>query len=282
MKKIVFSLALLGSAFHAFAQNRIVSTAGFASEMIYLLGQADKLVGVDVTALNPPEVMSKIPKIGYRRNLSAEGILGLNPDLIILVPDASPELAVQQIKNAPNVKILALKDEKTLAGIREEITQIGEALSVQAEAEKLNARLLEDEAQLKALQSQTGTGNALILLHTGAQGVFGLGVESAGDHLLKILGLNNLFAEKGNKPFANEALASTTADVVLIAIREEDKNTPTIAPLKAGQFPVLEQTDVYKKGCAFQVNISHALGFGAHTAQYAKLILEALQPCLKK
>lgn len=57
---------------------------GYASEIVAALGKADKLVGVDTTSVKPQTIMEKKPKIGYRRQLSAEGILSLTPDLIIL------------------------------------------------------------------------------------------------------------------------------------------------------------------------------------------------------
>ena len=58
---------------------RIVSIGGAVTEILYALGADKKIVGVDSTSLYPPRAMKDKPNVGYMRQLSAEGVLGLRP-----------------------------------------------------------------------------------------------------------------------------------------------------------------------------------------------------------
>ena len=58
---------------------RIVSIGGAITEILYALGFEDRLAGVDTTSLYPPAALRDKPNVGYMRQLSAEGVLGLNP-----------------------------------------------------------------------------------------------------------------------------------------------------------------------------------------------------------
>lgn len=155
MSKLLKTVLLLGICTMASAAERIVSTAGYASEIVYKLGKADSLAGVDTTSKIPASVMDSKPKIGYRRQLSAEGILSLHPDLILFEPDAGPDSVLAQIQNS-GIAALKLTDEQTLADIRQDITAIGKAIGAEQEAAVLNAQIVQDEAALAASLKTSG------------------------------------------------------------------------------------------------------------------------------
>lgn len=280
--KHILLLALLacGSAHSA---ERIVSAAGYASEIVALLGKSEQLIGIDTTSMLPADIMENKAKIGYRRQLSGEGILSLKPDLILLPPDAAPANVVSQIEGS-GIAITRLKDPQTLQGVREEIALIGQAIHAENAAQTLIARLQEDEAALQTLKNQSGTGSALVLLNTGSKGVFALGKNSAGENLLNILGLRNAIDFEGNKPMAQEAFAATPADLLLIASRDDATTAPVIVKIdpQHPQYTDISHTRAGKRDCAYAVNILAALGFGANTARDAGDILRTIQPCLHK
>lgn len=284
MKSFLLSLITMTLALsNAQAAEKIVSTAGYASEIVAELGRGDNLVGVDTTSIKPEAEMEKKPKIGYRRQLSAEGILSLKPDLIILAPDAGPQAVIDQIK-ASGIALLHLENKQSLEGIRDDIAQIAKTIGAETEAKLLTEKILADEQKLIALRNQHSADiNALVLIDTPTQGVFGLGKDSAGEHFLSLLKLNNSFDAQGNKPLSREALAASKADIILLASRNQAKEAATIAklPQTHTQYDQLLNTQAGKKGCIFTINILDALGFGPHTAHYAHQILSAIQPCLK-
>src|SRR5690606_30122092 len=74
---------------------RIVSLNGAISEVLVELGMESQIVGTDVTSTYP-ESVAKLPKVGHNRNISPEGVISLNPDLVLGVKsELKPELAQQ-------------------------------------------------------------------------------------------------------------------------------------------------------------------------------------------
>src|SRR4051812_20647211 len=71
--------------------NRIVSVGGAVTEILYELGLKDRIVAVDTTSLYPVEALKQKPNVGYMRALSAEGVLGLNPSLVLAIDGAGPK-----------------------------------------------------------------------------------------------------------------------------------------------------------------------------------------------
>ena len=120
MKKHLLVLALILAAPLAHAYERIISASGNISEIVALLGDADKLVAVDSSSLLPKDVMEKKPKVGYRRVLSGEGILSYTPDLVILPPDAGPAEIIKHLEGA-GVPLLRIKDGRSEQGVADDI-----------------------------------------------------------------------------------------------------------------------------------------------------------------
>ena len=111
MKYILLLLLLITPHLLKAAEiNRVITIGGAVTEIAYLLGAESTLVGSDTTSYFPPSA-EKLSKVGYQRALSAEGILSLEADLIILNEEAGPPSVLAQLKSA-NQKILNLKDIK--------------------------------------------------------------------------------------------------------------------------------------------------------------------------
>ena len=70
--------------------SRIVVAGGAITEILFFLNESKNIVAVDTTS-NYPEDAKNYPSIGYVRALSAEGVLSLNPTLIIGENDMGPE-----------------------------------------------------------------------------------------------------------------------------------------------------------------------------------------------
>ena len=76
--------------------SRIVSIGGAVTEILYALGLKDRVVAVDATSLYPDEALKQKPSVGYFRALSAEGVLGLNPSLVLAIDGAGPKETVSR------------------------------------------------------------------------------------------------------------------------------------------------------------------------------------------
>jgi iron complex transport system substrate-binding protein len=76
---------------------RIVSIGGTITEILYALGAEDRIVARDSTSFYPDAANSK-PDVGYMRALSAEGILGQKPDLILMEEGSGPPPVIEILK----------------------------------------------------------------------------------------------------------------------------------------------------------------------------------------
>ncbi|MEM9527240.1 MAG: ABC transporter substrate-binding protein, partial [Bacteroidota bacterium] len=65
------------------AEERIISLSGSLTELLYDLGYAEQVVGVDVTSVYPPEV-NNVPKLGHVSKLNVEGLLELKPTMVVV------------------------------------------------------------------------------------------------------------------------------------------------------------------------------------------------------
>src|SRR5690606_32050628 len=118
---------------------------GTATEILFALGAGADIVAVDSTSLWPQQVRA-LPNIGYVRTLSAEGILALHPDRVLLGHEAGPPPTVATLKHmVPTVQLAPIN---TPAELPAQVRQLGTAVGKTEAAEQLAARL---EQELEAL-----------------------------------------------------------------------------------------------------------------------------------
>ena len=103
MKTIIIglaaTLAMSAAALAQDAPQRIVAIGGSLTEIVYALGQQDRLIARDTTSVFPREAL-KLPDVGYMRALSPEGVLSVDPDLILTLEGAGPPEAMDVIRSA--------------------------------------------------------------------------------------------------------------------------------------------------------------------------------------
>ena len=152
-------IAMIGAAFawsvsiqnHATASSPdadVLSIGGSVTEIIYALDQQHRLVGRDTTSTWPPEAQ-ELPDVGYMRALSPEGVLSVDPKLIISEDGAGPPEAMDVLK-AASVEMVTVPDSYDAEGILEKIRIVGDALDVEDRAAALIAEV---DAALQAAQS---------------------------------------------------------------------------------------------------------------------------------
>lgn len=280
--KTVYKIALfcggLFMAYYASGYERIVSTTGNASQIIAQLGQANKLVAVDTTSNKPQKIMQKKPKIGYRRALSAESILSMRPDLIILAPDAGPPAVIKQLK-ATKIKTLTIKDEKSLAGVIDDINLIAKNLNASSEAKGMTHKIRRDEEALRnIIKSYHHQPKIVFLMRDN----MAFGADSAGDGMIDIVGGKNIFANnfKGVKPVSLELLSASNADMLIFAILRKTNELPE--KLTSVDKPLFKNSKAGKNHCIFTIDISNALGFGPDLTDTAKEIALAAKKCVAR
>ncbi|WP_432784943.1 Hemin-binding periplasmic protein HmuT [Oligella sp. MSHR50489EDL] len=278
---LIYVLCFLIFSSTAYAQQRIVSASGNVSELIVELGYTDALVGVDTTSTRPADMMEALPKVGYRRNLSAEGILSLNPDLLILAPDAGPLNVIEQIKRA-QVPVMTIQDDKDVDGLIEDIQLIANTLKVPEKAKAIIDKIRHEEQLIQQTRQSYHRQPKIAILMDGSTGrLSGLGGDTAGQGLLAIVGADNVFADQftGVKAVSLEALMAEPADMIILSTFSKDKKVDTLTPANE-HYPELALSHAGQNNCIFRIDAGQALGFGLQLTEAALQIAQRVNHCL--
>jgi iron complex transport system substrate-binding protein len=140
-----FIAFLLAASLQAQAPQRIVSTAPSLTELLYALGLADRIVGVDRFSRYPPEAMKK-PGIGDYGSPNLEAIAALRPDLVLI-----PTNPVKLRERLEGLKLKVLEiDQEGLAKLYESFRIVGEATGKRDAALALRTRV---EGQLNGIRT---------------------------------------------------------------------------------------------------------------------------------
>ncbi|WP_286789408.1 heme/hemin ABC transporter substrate-binding protein, partial [Thioclava sp. UBA3469] len=151
MKRLALIAALLTAGPALAEPARVISLGGAVTEIVVALGAEDRLVARDTTS-QYPERITELPDVGYVRALSAEGVLALDPDLILAEATAGPPEAVETLK-AAGVDFVALPGDPSVQGVREKIAVVGAALDREEAAERLTASF---DAEMDAVRKSAG------------------------------------------------------------------------------------------------------------------------------
>lgn len=192
---------------------RIVSANGTLSEILVGLGLEKQLVGVDVTSTYPAS-LEKVPKIGHNRTIAAEGILALNPDVIIYTNQSMLSPTVVKQLNSSGKKLVEFKHEYSKEGAIKLIREVGTYFNANAQAEKMVKALQADLAKIPA------PANPKKLLFIYARGTGTLMVSGTGTSLDKMFALaghkNAVSGFTEFKPLTAESLIAANPDVLVL------------------------------------------------------------------
>lgn len=243
---------------------RLVTISGAITEVVYALGAEAQLVGTDTTSLYPAAAL-KTAKVGYMRQLSAEGVLSLKPDAVIATTEAGPPVVLDQLRSA-GVQLTLLKSEYTWDDVRTKVQAVGRAARREAAARELQARLDAEWAQLGqriAAQTKPRPRVLFILSHGPSPQV--AGAETAADAVIRFAGgVNALTGFAGYRPMTAEAMASAAPDVILTT----DQGLEALGgPQKFWQRPELALTPAYRRRALVSLDALLLLGFGPRLPQ---------------
>src|SRR5690606_13884273 len=129
--------------------SRLVSIGGSLTEIIYALGEQDRLVARDETALYPPAA-AELPDVGYMRAPPPEGVLSVRPTALLVIDGSGPPEALDILAHA-GVAYQSVPESYSHEGILVKVRAVGQALDIADKAEILIAEL---DASLTAVEAR--------------------------------------------------------------------------------------------------------------------------------
>lgn len=206
----------VATAAFAVTPSRVLSLGGDITETIYALDAQQTLVGVDTTS-EWPAAAHALPSVGYVRQLAAEGVLALRPELVIATHDAGPPAVLEQLHSA-GVRIERLPTTRTPAGVVAKVRRIGTLLDREAAAEVLAGQLEADYAELaRAVAAMPHHPRVAFLMSTGAGSAMLAGRGTAAASAIALAGGSNVGDSfDGYKPVSAEAFAALMPEVIVV------------------------------------------------------------------
>ncbi|RJG47493.1 heme/hemin ABC transporter substrate-binding protein [Motilimonas pumila] len=214
---LVMSLISLPSWAHSDA--KVISAGASITEIVYALQAQDQLIATDVTSKKWHR--GKLADVGYHRQLTAEGILALSPNLLLVSKEAGPQHTLDMLQQA-GVEVAVVQSGNTLADLKTRIKQIAEKTQHQDEATALLKQVDELAAQLTANQpAKDKRQKAIFVLMREGRAPSLAGADTPADTIITLMGADNPAAAKisSYKPASTEALVAMAPDVIIMSKR---------------------------------------------------------------
>lgn len=239
----LFAIALLSFSSISTAQERIISAGSAVTELIYALGAEDSLIAVDVTSKMPQT--EQLPKIGYHRQLSTEGLLALQPTQIIGSDEMGPQTTLDLLTQS-DIKVNVVNTKPTIKGLLERIDEIALLTHHQEHSQQIKDKVNKKVAQLKSnIPVKTKQKRVLYLLLHEGRAPYVAGSDTTMDEMIRLAGAINPAQPliSSFKPLSIEAMISMQPDVILVSNRSLAKlegidniikSIPTLASTPAG------------------------------------------------
>jgi iron complex transport system substrate-binding protein len=256
--------------------SRIAVAGGSLVEILYALGEERRIVAVDRTATWPAAAQA-LPQIGYVRNVSAEGLLSLEPTFVLGEHDMGPPEVVEQLERL-GVDMLLVPEEFTVDGIRAKVRCVADAVGRGPAGEALAASLVEglaprrEEPGAAVAPGAAPAGIVLLGLREGAP--VAAGANTSGDGLLAMAGVRNLLTFDGWKPVSVEAMAAARPEFIVIPERGVQMAGGLDALL---EHPALRLTPAARERRVISMDGMAMLGFSPRTVDAAAQLRATLR-----
>ena len=177
---------------------RIICLTEEPTEILYLLGEQHRIVGISRYTVRPEEAKSNHPVVSAFVDGSVKKISELKPDLVIGFSDIQGDLAAKLIK--ANLQVLIF-NQRSIEEILEVILTIGRIVSAQDKAQKLVDKYTEILKEAKAKTGKQNTKPKVYFEEWDKPTFSGIRWVS---ELIEIAGGEDIFSEKSHGKLAVE------------------------------------------------------------------------------
>jgi len=254
---------------------RIVVVGGPLTEIVFALGAGDRVVGVDTSSLYPQKAMA-LPKVGYQRALAVEGVLSLQPDLVLAGAETGPPAAIEQLREA-GVRVEVLPTAYTRDVVAALILDVAKLLDrTEAAPAILSAVDTELQASATAVAQVTRRPRVLFVYARGAGSLLVGGRDTAAHALIELAGATNAVDDfAGYKPLSAESVVLADPEVILMSERG-------IAELGGSDgvlaVPGIDGSRAARMRRVVTLDDAHLLGFGPRLGDAVASLVRQLHP----
>lgn len=250
------------------AARRVVVLAPSLTEVVYALGEGDRVVGV-CAQCDHPAPATRLPKVGGYLAPSTEAILGLRPDLVLVVPSPGNREAVRAVERV-GVRVLVTAD-RTLDDLWQAIAAVAEVLGAPDRGAGLIAGI---RADLEAVRVRVaGAPTRRVLLVVGHRPLIVAGGGTLQDELVRIAGGVNVAADVGAAfpQIPMELVIARAPDVILDAAMGTEAGGRAL-------FAPFDTVPAVRQGRIVTLSPDALFRAGPRVAEAAALLAAAIHP----
>lgn len=192
---------------------RIVCLTEEPTEVLYALGERDRIVGISQFTVRPERARREKPKVSAFTSARHEKILALEPDLVIGFSDIQADIARDLIKAGVEVWI---SNHRTVGGIISYVRRLGAMVGATRKAEVFAASLAAHVEDVRKKAVSLPRRPRVYFEEWNDPNITGIGWVS---ELIEIAGGIDVFAEQGSSSLAKDRII---ADPLEIAQRKPD------------------------------------------------------------
>lgn len=254
-------------------KDRIVSVSKQLTELLFALHQGDKIVGVDLSSTYPPEATS-LTTVGYHRLLNAEGIISLDPTVVVHQGDVAPPNVMPQLEQI-GIPVKVYPAAPTLDSTKYLILLLAKEFGQDTAANRLNAKLDSDLAKADSVVKTYAAKPRVLILHFGRQRnqYFVMGTRGTANEMIRLAGGVNAADTSSFRNLSPEAIVKTQPDVILATDFGYDRLG---SKEKFADLPGIALTPAFKNGKIYRVEEHDLVYFGPRSGEvilhFAKLI----------
>ena len=128
---------------------RIVCLTEETTELLYLLGEQDRVVGISGYTVRPPQARKEKPKVSAFTSAKLDKITALEPDLVLGFSDLQADIATELIRRGITVHIF---NQRSVQEILNMMLMLGSMIGAKEKTDKLIAELKQqlEEIEKKA------------------------------------------------------------------------------------------------------------------------------------
>jgi iron complex transport system substrate-binding protein len=112
---------------------RIVCLTEEPTEVLYALGEQDRIVGISGFTVRPPRARREKPKVSAFTSAKFDAILALRPDFVVGFSDIQADIAAELVRRGVEVWI---SNHRSVAGILDYVRRLGALVGCAAAAER--------------------------------------------------------------------------------------------------------------------------------------------------
>jgi iron complex transport system substrate-binding protein len=191
---------------------RIVCLTTETVEVLYALGEQDRIAGISGYTVRPPQARKEKPKVYAFTTGDIEKILAVQPDLVLTFSDLQADIARDLIKAGVPVYAFNMRSVDDILGM---VETLGRLVGAEAKAAELVAELEAQIAATRAIAAEriakTGHRPRVYFEEWDEPNITAVRWVS---EMIEIAGGENIFIDRAASPMARDRILADPLEVV--------------------------------------------------------------------